>query len=155
MTDTGTLLAEYARNGSEEAFRELLARYINLVYSAAIRLVGDNAHLAQDVAQTVFLDLARSARSLPAGVVLGGWLHRHTCFVARNLLRAERRRQRRERQAVEMNAHPNHLDAELAQVAPILDEAINQLGEEDRAAILLRFFEHLEFRSIGESIGST
>jgi RNA polymerase sigma factor (sigma-70 family) len=155
MTDAGTLLAEYARNGSEEAFRELLARYINLVYSTAARLVGGDTHLAEDVAQTVFMDLAGAARSLPAGVMIGGWLHRHTCFVARKNLRSERRRQRRERQAAEMNAQHDHSAADLAQVAPILDEAINQLGEEDRAAILLRFFEQLEFRLVGQALGST
>ncbi len=73
MTDSRTLLAEYAANGSEPAFRELVARYVGLVYSAAVRLVGDQRHLAEDVAQTVFADLARLARSLPKEVMLGGW----------------------------------------------------------------------------------
>src|ERR1035437_9669098 len=128
MTDSGTLLAEYVKDGSEPAFRELVTRYVDLVYSAAVRLVEGDRHLAEDVAQTVFADLARLARSFPTGVMLGGWLHRHTCYVAATLLRGERRRRARERQAVEMNALQDHSEANLALLAPLLDEAINQLG---------------------------
>ena len=155
MTDSRQLLADYARNGSEEAFRELVTRYLSLVYSTAIRLVGGDAHLAEDVAQTVFVDLARQARTLPADVMLGGWLHRNTCFVAAKTLRSERRRQSRERHAAEMNALEDHSRPELMQAVPVLDEAINRLGAEDRTAILLRFFEQRDFRSVGEALGSS
>ena len=154
MTDSQNLLAEYGRNGSDAAFRELVARYVDLVYSTALRLVEGDTHRAEDVTQTVFVDLARMARTLPADVRLGGWLHRHTCFVAANTLRGERRRQSRERQAVEMNALQNHSEADFSQVAPLLDEAINELGEADRTAILLRFFEQQDFRAVGQALGS-
>jgi RNA polymerase sigma factor (sigma-70 family) len=155
MTDSQQLLAEYVRNGSEEAFRELVTRYLALVYSTAIRLVGGDTHLAEDVAQTVFVDLARKARTLPGDVMVGGWLHRDTCFVASKTMRSERRRQSRERHAVEMNSSQDHSESSLMQVAPILDEAINRLGAKDRTAILLRFFEQRDFRSVGEALGST
>ena len=111
-------------------------------------------HLAQDVTQTVFADLSRLARSLSSDVMLGGWLHRHTCFVASKTMRAERRRVARERQAVEMNAIEDHSAANLALVAPVLDEAINQLNAEDRTAILLRYFEQQDFQSVGAALGS-
>ncbi len=155
MTDSQRLLADYATNGSEPAFRELVSRYLNLVYSTAVRLVGGDTYLAQDVAQTVFVDLARKARTLPRDVMLGGWLHRHTCFVVSKIIRGERRRQFRERQAVAMNEQQDYSEANLARVAPVLDEAINQLGAEDRAAILLRFFEQRDLRSVGEALGSS
>ena len=148
------MLAEYVQSGSEPAFRELVTRYLNLVYSAALRLVEGDTHRAEDVAQTVFADLARQARTLSPEVMLGGWLHRHTCFVAANTLRGERRRQSRERLAVEMNALQDHPEENLALMAPILDDAINQLGDADRTAILLRFFEQRDFRSVGEALGS-
>jgi RNA polymerase sigma factor (sigma-70 family) len=154
MTDSRTLLAEYVKDGSEPAFRELVTRYVDLVYSVAVRLVGGDWHLAEDVAQAVFADLARLARSLPNEIMLGGWLHRHTCFVAATLLRGERRRRARERQAVEMNALQDHSEGSLALVTPVLDEAINQLGVADRTAILLRFFEQRDFRAVGEALGS-
>ena len=154
MTDSQRLLADYAATCSELAFRELLARYVDLVYSAAVRLVGGDTHLVQDVTQTVFVDLARKARALPRDVMLGGWLHHHTVFVAASAMRRERRRHLRERKAAEMNALQDHTEANLARVAPILDEAIDELGTKDRAAILLRFFEQLDFRSVGEMLGS-
>jgi RNA polymerase sigma factor (sigma-70 family) len=154
MTDTQTLIRDYVNSGSEAAFRELVARYLDLVHSTAIRLVRGDAAMAEDVAQTVFVDLARLARGLSREVRLGGWLHRHTCFVAAKTLRGERRRQARERQAVEMNATTDHSEGHLAEVAPILDEAINQLGATDRAAVLLRFYERLDFRAVGEALGS-
>jgi RNA polymerase sigma factor (sigma-70 family) len=147
------LLNDFAKNGSETAFRDLVTRYTDLVYSAAVRLVDGDRHLAQDVTQTVFIDLAKMAGKLSSDVMLGGWLHRHTCFVAATVMRGERRRQSRERQAVEMNDLQDHSKAALAQVGPILDEAINQLGTEDRAAVVLRFFEQADFRSVGETLG--
>ena len=155
MTDTRQLLADYVDSGSEPAFRELVARYVDLVYSAAIRLVNGDTHLAEDISQTVFADLARQARTLSRDAMLGGWLHRHTCFVASKALRSERRRQEREREAVAMNIPEDHSEANLATLTPVLDEAVNQLNAEDRAAILLRFFEQKDFRSVGESLGST
>src|SRR5687768_381697 len=99
MSEAQQLLADYVKNGSETAFRELVSRYVDLVYSAAVRLVNGDIHLAEDVAQTVFADFARMARGLSPDVMIGGWLHRHTCFVASKTLRGERRRQLRERQA--------------------------------------------------------
>jgi RNA polymerase sigma factor (sigma-70 family) len=155
MTDSQRLIAEYVKAGSEAAFRELVTRYLDLVHSAALRLVGGDAHLAEDVSQTVFADLARKARMLSSDVMLGGWLHQHTCFVAAKTMRGERRRQSRERQAVEMNALEEHSEMNYARLAPALDEAINELAEPDRTAILLRFFERHDFREVGEAIGSS
>jgi RNA polymerase sigma factor (sigma-70 family) len=154
-TDSQQLLAEYAAHGSEAAFRELVARYINLVYSTALRLVGGDTQLAEDVAQTVFIGLARKGRALSSKVMLGGWLHQHTFHVAARAVRSERRRQTREREAVEMNTLQDDAGAGWRQLAPILDEAITQLGNEDRTAIVLRFFEQRDFRSVGEALGST
>lgn len=155
MTDNQQLLADYRQHGSDAAFRELVTRFVGLVYSTALRLVGGDTHQAEDVTQIVFVDLAREARTLSADVRLGGWLHRHTCFVAANALRGERRRQARERQAVEMNALQNHPEADFSHVAPLLDEAINELAEVDRTAILLRFFEQQDFRAVGAALGGT
>jgi RNA polymerase sigma factor (sigma-70 family) len=155
MMEIQTLLRDYVNTGSETAFRELVARYLNLVYSTAVRLLGGDARMAEDVAQTVFVDLARLAKGLSGDVKLGGWLHRHTCYVAAKTLRGERRRQSRERQAVEMNVLPDHSQGRLNEVAPILDEAINQLRAADRAAVLLRFYEQLDFCSVGRALGTS
>jgi RNA polymerase sigma factor (sigma-70 family) len=155
MSGTHSLLLEYIQKGSERAFRELVASYINLVFSTALRIVGGDRPMAEDVTQTVFADLARKADLLPKNVRLGGWLHRHTCFVARKALRRERRRVAREQQAVRLHGIEDYTEANLAQLALVLDEAINELGEQDRNAIVLRFFEELDFRSIAESMGGS
>ena len=155
MTDGKQLLAKYVQNGSEAAFRDLVGRYTNLVYSVALRSVNGDRHLAEDISQNVFIDLARMARKLSPGVMLGGWLHRHTCFVASKAVRSEHRRQARERQSAQMSALEDHSEANLARIAPIIDDAIDQLGEEDRMAILLRFFEQQDFNSVGAVLGST
>jgi RNA polymerase sigma factor (sigma-70 family) len=154
MTDSQTLLQEYARTGSDSAFRELVTRYIGLVYSAALRLVDGDTHLAEDVAQTVFTDLARKAGGLSSSVMVGGWLHQRTFNVAAPLMRSQRRRQSREREAAQLNRLQNDPAADLSHIAPMLDEAITHLGKEDRTAIMLRFFERRDFRSIGEALGS-
>src|SRR5262245_49001658 len=125
MTDSQKLLTDYVRSGSEDAFRELVSRYLDLVYSTALRLVEGDSHRADGVAQVVFLDVALTAPPLPSHVLLGGWLHRHTCFVAATTMRGERRRQLREKQAVEMNTQQHQPD--FSTIAPILDEAVNEL----------------------------
>ena len=154
MTESQTLLAQYAANGSESAFRELVTRYVSLVHSTALRLVSGDTQLAEDVTQMVFISLAKKGRALPEGVLLGGWLHRHTYHVASRAARGERRRQAREREAVEMSMLQDDSEASLGQVTPVLDEAITELGREDRAAILLRFFERRDFRAVGRALGS-
>jgi RNA polymerase sigma factor (sigma-70 family) len=154
MTQTNILLREYANNGSESAFHELVDQYVDLVFSTAVRRFGGDRHRAEDATQIVFTDLARKAKTLPPDVMLGGWLHHHCCFVVSNLTRAESRRVAREREAVIMEDHHSE-DANWSEVAPELDDAINSLQQEDRDAIVLRFFERKDFRAIGEVIGGT
>ena len=155
MVSSQALLDDYVQNGSEQAFRDLVEAYVNFVFSTALRVVGGDRHLAEDVVQTVFTDLARKAALLPKEIKLGGWLHRHTCFVGRKILRREHRRRVRERRALEMQAIQDHTAENLGQVAGILDEAINSLSSADRTAIVLRFFEQLDFRSVGKALGSS
>jgi len=152
MTDDAQLFRRYVAEGSEQAFGELVARYINLVYSAAVRQTGD-AHLAEDVAQAVFTALARKARALPREVRLGGWLYRHACFVAAQAARTERRRQARERRSLEMNGLNDHSEPDWEQLAPFLDEAMKHLGTTDRDAILLRYFENRGLHDVGNALG--
>ena len=154
MTDHRTLLADYVAHGSEDAFRELVARYVDLIYSTALRLVNGDTHRAEDVTQTVFADLARLAKTFSKDVMLGGWLHRRTFHVATTIMRTERRRLNRERQACEMNAWQNNPESGFEQFAPHLDEAINELNDRERAAIVLRFFEHRDLRAVGAALGS-
>src|SRR6266699_806510 len=98
------LLREYAGQATEAAFREIVTRHADLVYASALRQVA-SPELAHDIAQTVFTDLARKAPSLGQTLAenasLVGWLYRGTRFAAHTQLRGDRRRQARERQAME------------------------------------------------------
>jgi len=125
MLDDGQLLRSYASEGSQTAFGELVARHLNLVYSAALRRTSGDEQLAQDVAQLVFTDLARKADSLPRNMVLPGWLHRATRFAAAQLVRTERRRQAREQEAVAMNAFESEPPPDWAEIRPLGLEVVS------------------------------
>ena len=135
------LLQDFSERRCEPAFTELVHRYVDLVYSAALRMARD-AHLAEDVTQSVFLALANSAPRLTECRALSGWLHQTTQNLAANVVRSEVRRRIREQEASVMNellsAHP---DASWESVAPHLDAALGELSAADRDAVLLRYFE--------------
>jgi RNA polymerase sigma factor (sigma-70 family) len=147
------LLRDYAEHRSEAAFAELVRRHVDLVYSAAVRMVCDS-HLAQDVTQRVFVALARQAGQLSDRAVLSGWLHRTARNIAAETVRAEVRRRTREQEAAAMNdllaAEP---DALWEHVAPHLDTALDELPEPDRDAVLLRYFERQSAREMAQTLG--
>ncbi len=138
---------------SESAFSELVARNVDLVYSAARRLVAGDTHLAEDVTQTVFVDLVRKAGSLPGDGVLAGWLHQHACFTASKTVRTERRCQAREQTAMEMRALDQSNEPSWELIAPHLDEGLNQLDARDRDALVLRFLKQQDLRAVGAALG--
>jgi RNA polymerase sigma factor (sigma-70 family) len=151
MTDDMTLLRQYAEGNSEEAFAALVSRYVNLVYSVALRQVYD-PHLAEEVTQTAFIILARKAKSLHAKTVLSGWLCRTARYVSANALTMQRRRRDREQEA-HMQSVLNESDPDLwTQIAPLLEAALAQLGKTDHDAIVLRFFEGKIFSEVGEAL---
>jgi RNA polymerase sigma factor (sigma-70 family) len=147
------LLRDYAANRSESAFSELVRRHVDLVYSAARRMVGDS-HQAQDVTQAVFMALAQNAGKLTDHPVLSGWLHRTTQNLAANAVRANVRRQIREQEAAAMNELiPTAPDVSWEQIAPHLDTALGELADTDRDAVLLRYFERKSATEMAQILG--
>jgi len=154
MTPDVELLREYAEQGSEAAFAELVRRYMNLVYATSLRLANGDAALAEDVTQTVFTDLARKAEELRSHSTLAGWLHTSAYYATAKAIRGEQRRRRREQEASIMNETTTaETDDCWMQMRPVLDEAVNRLGETERNALLLRFFQEKSYREIGASLG--
>ncbi|MES2692834.1 MAG: sigma-70 family RNA polymerase sigma factor [Verrucomicrobiota bacterium] len=154
MSDDVELLRRYAVSHDEAAFAELVRRHLDGVYASALRRVGGDVQLAEDVAQQVFAALARKADGLAGHPYIGAWLYKTTRHEAANIVRRERRRKARERQAWEIDAmnHERDLAVEWNRLSPMLDEAIDRLGARDRAAILLRFVERRGFAEIGATL---
>lgn len=150
------LVVEYARSGSEEAFSALVARHINLVYSVALRRVGD-AHQAEEICQAVFLLLARKAGKLSPGTVLAGWLYETARLTTANYWRAEYRRRRREQEAhMQSRLEPSEAEPDAwAHIVPLLEQAMAQLTPPDRDAVVLRFFQAKSFHEVGASLGTS
>ncbi len=153
MTDDIELLERFAAREDERAFGTLVERHVSLVYSTARRVVNGDTHLAEDVAQKVFTDLARKARSLPRDTVLTGWLYEAARFTAANTIRGERRRQAREEEVIAMQTSTPEPDAAWEQIAPHLDDAMGELPAADRHAILLRYFQNHDFAAVGRALG--
>jgi uncharacterized protein (TIGR03435 family) len=155
MTDDDlNLLQEYARNDSEEAFSTLVDRHVNLVYSVALRQLGD-PHLAEEITQATFIILARKAGSLSPGTIVSGWLCRTARYTSSRALTMQRRRQRREQEA-HMQSVLNESEKEVwPEIAPLLDDAMERLGRTDHDAIVLRFFEGRNFREVGMALGTS
>ncbi len=147
------LLREYAGKKSEAAFSELVRRHVDLVYSAALRLVSDT-HAAKDVSQEVFVALARNAHQLAGHPVLVGWMHQTTRNIAANIIRASTRRAAREQEVATMNELlGSEAEAGWEQISPQLDDALGELTEDDRHALLLRYFQRKSAQEMAEALG--
>lgn len=154
MPGDAPLLRRYVRESSQEAFAELVHRHIDFVYATALRQAGSPAR-AEDVTQAVFTDLARKARRLLDRDELAGWLHTSARYAAASLRRQESRRQAREEQAHVIQQLGPDASAALdwPRLQPILDEALGELGDRERDAVLLRFFKQRSFAEVGTALG--
>ena len=153
MNDDMELVREYATRQSEPAFEALVARNIGLVHSAALRQLRD-PHLAEEITQTVFIILARKAGSLNPKTILPGWLYRTTRYVSAAALKIQRRREHREQEAhMQAVMQEAQTDPAWEQFSPLLDEAMADLRDKDRDAIVLRYFQNRSLRDVGAVLG--
>ncbi|MBX3744852.1 MAG: sigma-70 family RNA polymerase sigma factor [Verrucomicrobiae bacterium] len=152
------LLGSWVAARDQAAFAALVERHGGAVYASALRRTG-SPDLAQEAVQAVFILLDRKARTLGPNVILSGWLFRAARLVTLDLIRAERRRRQRETQACKMHEadqsplNPDGTWTRWREMAPHLDECLNRLGEADRHAVLLRFFENRSLREVGGALG--
>ncbi len=146
------LVKAYAADGSEAAFRALVARHVDLVYATALRQVGESG-IAEEISQNVFVVLARKAPRLGGTQTLAGWLHRTTILEAKARIRAELRRKRRDQAAAELATIEREGAPALDVLVPLLDEGLLNLRENDRLALVLRFLEDRSLRDVGVELG--
>jgi RNA polymerase sigma factor (sigma-70 family) len=151
MPTDAELLHRYAGQNDGRAFAELVQRHLGLVYATAQRGTGGRAHLAEEIAQKVFTDLARKSTSLCHHPALTAWLYRSARHAAQAVARAELRRQKLNETFATMpdNAAPPDSSLDWERLRPVLDEVMEELKERDRELMLLRFFEGLSFVEVG------
>jgi RNA polymerase sigma factor (sigma-70 family) len=157
MIEDTELLRRYAEEHSEAAFTALVERRLGLVYAVALRQTGGDAHRAHDIAQTVFIHLARQASSLARQPVLAGWLYRRAQFAASDAMRTEWRRQAREQEAHTMNEilSEDRSAGDWDKLRPDLDQVLGELPESDRDALVLRFFDDRPLADVGAKLHLT
>lgn len=149
-------LQRYAACGCEQSFREIFEGHIGLVYHAALRLGQGDQTLAEEVAQTVFADLARKAAGFSPKIILPAWLHRHACLTTRQMLRSSRRRRARELAAARLESlrsGETGTEGPKRELAEHIDAALNALPPADREVLILRFMEGRDFREVGRILG--
>lgn len=147
-------LHRYAESSSSDAFAAVVEKSLPLVYHAALRRVAGNTHCAEEVAQLVFMALARNASKLARHPDLTGWLFTTTRFLAAKLARNERRRQARE-QEVYMNQSSTNEDRTAAEITPLIDDLLMELREIDRQVILLRFHRGMRLAEIAAHVAAS
>ena len=155
MTSDAELLKSYVKDHSETCFAELVQRHINLVYATALREVNGDSAQAEDITQTVFCELAKKAFALCKHPALAGWCYTTVRQVAANIRRSQQRRIRRENTAFTMDEIHANESPEIvwSQVRPVIDDAMHELSDDDRTAVVLRYFEDRSLREIGETLG--
>jgi RNA polymerase sigma factor (sigma-70 family) len=147
------LLRKYVEESSESAFTELVQEHLNLVYSAALRETGGDGASAEDISQAVFTELARKAPSLLKHPSPAGWLYTTVRYLAANTRRAEQRRRNREEKVMTELLSEAAPDQGWQQIRPVLDDALHELEEADRSAVVLRFLESRSLREVGTRLG--
>jgi RNA polymerase sigma factor (sigma-70 family) len=148
------LLRRYVGEGAGDAFTALVQRHLSLAYGVARRHCNDAA-LASEVAQKVFITLAKRAVWLTSHPSLGGWVHQTALNLAQHELRSERRRRQREQVALQLGTCMKEDESLFATIMPVLDEALLDLRAGDREILLLRFFGNKTLRETGAALGIT
>jgi RNA polymerase sigma factor (sigma-70 family) len=143
------LLQKYASDNSEAAFHALVEQHLPLVYSIALRQVGEPT-LAENLALVVFILLARKSDQLPPETVLPDWLFRTTREVMAKSLRSDQyRRYRQQRSFGFQDSQPTDIWEQ------IVDGALAQLGNAERVAVLLHYFQFKRIGEVGLALGAS
>lgn len=151
------LVDAFVRRKDQSAFAQLVRRHVDMVYATALRRVRGDRHLADDVTQATFVILAKRAQTFDESTLVAGWLHRAAGYAANNALKIESRRKSHERRAAE-NAMTSvnvtkSSDDRWADVEPLLDAAVDRLGDADRAAVVMRYHQDKSIEETATALG--
>jgi RNA polymerase sigma factor (sigma-70 family) len=119
-----------------------------MVHGTCLRILGDS-HEAEDVAQECFMELATKAgtvtRSLP------GWLHAAATSRSLGTIRSSAKRRKREEEVM-LNEGENTAPTWEA-VAPVVDQALDQLPEDLRNPLVLHYLQGKDQTEVAEKLG--
>jgi RNA polymerase sigma-70 factor (ECF subfamily) len=144
--------------GDTSAFEEVIERHQALVAGTVARMLGSNSDV-DDIAQQVFIRVWKSARRYVPRAKFTTWLLK----ITRNLVFNELRRARR-RAHVPLQLEPGAEEIPLKdetnpapdaslledELQRAIEEAIMQLPESQRMALVLRRYEQLSYEQIAE-----
>jgi RNA polymerase sigma-70 factor (ECF subfamily) len=146
------LLARFTATGDAAAFAEIVQRYARVVYSASVRILGDDAR-AQDVSQETFFRLMRQPRIVTHS--LGGWLHRSATHLAMDVRRSERARRQREITYTAEQLQLRQAEPTWAEISPYVDEALNDIAEPTRSLLIRHFLQGVQQADLAVELGTS
>jgi RNA polymerase sigma-70 factor, ECF subfamily len=143
--------------GDQQALGELYRRYASAVWGLARRVTND-AHEAEEVVQTVFVNLwSTPERFDPNRGSLRSWLLAQAHRRAVDLVRAEVARRRRQTREAQLSAVPPSDDVDTsvhtAALAQEVREAVEALPPGERDAIMLAYFGGRTYRETAALLG--
>jgi RNA polymerase sigma-70 factor, ECF subfamily len=149
---TDATLVSAIRSGDEQAMAQLYERYSAIVYSVALRVLGDTG-AAEDILQEVFMQLWRSSEAFDAGRgSLPGWLAVITRNRAIDALR--KRRPETDISEVVVAIEPDLAGkAEWSRVLEKIRSVLGGMSAPQRSALEMAFFDGLTHTEIAEKTG--
>jgi RNA polymerase sigma-70 factor, ECF subfamily len=162
--DVQTMLR--AKEGDEAAFAEIVDRYQHRLIAIFVHLVGDRS-TAEDLAQEVFLRIYRARHGYEPTARFSTYVFRIAHNLASNSRRSKGRRKEvqmaggesgplagapSEQQLKEKSALMPTRQVDRAELQQLVHQAMDQLNERQRMALLLHKFENLSYSDIGESM---
>ncbi len=135
------------------AFDELVKRYKNMIFTLCYRLVGNAAH-AEDLMQEVFTKVFLNLKNFEGRSAFSSWIYRITHNHCLNFLARQKREQAgvagyaedQERQRATVSSHSS---------AERIQEILNQLNEEQRSILIMKYVLELELLEISDTLGIT
>ena len=160
-TWTDEELVARSQSGDVESFNQLILRWERPIYALAYRVIGREEE-ARDVCQEAFLRAFRALPGFKGQAKFSSWLYRITLNLCRDWIRRQRR--------TPVSQMPEDVDlAEMAatqgpvesiedlvarrELSAVVEEAMAQLPEEQRTAIILKEYHGMTFQEIAELQG--
>ena len=155
VVDDDLRLVERFRRGDQRAFDELVIKYQSPIYYLILRIIGHSEEAA-DIAQNTFVRVYQKLHSFRGKASFKTWLYRIAINLSKNYLREKMKKERlpslQDTGGVEENKVEEMIAKERSQM---VREALFQLPERQKLALILRIYEELPYKEIARIMGGT